>query len=174
MNYDIKGLDYLMKGLAKFKSKYPEKKFKLLIVGKGSKQKYDSLAAKLGIGDAVIYAGVVENGDVAKMYLASDIFAILSRCDTFGLTVLEAMAASLPVIVSEHVGAKDIIRHGKDGFVVGNEMNPDEIAHAIFFLSTDDVKTGVAREAYLTVPQNSWETAAKKTKDIYDLCLTQE
>jgi len=58
MNYDIKGLDYLMKGLAKFKSKYPEKKFKLLIVGKGSKQKYDSLAAKLGIGDAVIYAGL--------------------------------------------------------------------------------------------------------------------
>ena len=174
MNYDIKGLDYLMKGLAGFKSKYPEKKFKLLIVGKGSKQKYDSLAAKLGIGDTVIYAGVVENGDIAKMYIASDIFAMLSRCDTFGLTVLEAMAASLPVIVSEHVGAKDIIRHGKNGFIVGNEMNHDEISHSIYFLSKDDVKTSIARESYLTASQNSWETAAKKTKDIYDLCLTQE
>jgi glycosyltransferase involved in cell wall biosynthesis len=133
MNYAIKGLDYLMTGLARLKSKYPEKRFKLLIVGKSSDRKYIHLAAKLGIGDSVIHTGVIQNGEIAKMYLASNIFAMLSRCDTFGLTVLEAMAASLPVIISEHVGAKDIIRHGKNGFVVGNEMNPDEIAHAFFF-----------------------------------------
>jgi len=101
MNHDIKELDYLMTGLARFKSKYPEKRFKLLIVGKSSDRKYIHLAAKLGIGDAVIYTGVIQNGEIAK------------RCDTFGLTVLEAMAASLPVIVSEHVGAKYIIQHGK-------------------------------------------------------------
>jgi UDP-glucose:(heptosyl)LPS alpha-1,3-glucosyltransferase len=172
MNYDIKGLDYLMAGLARFKSKYPEKRFKLLIVGKSSDRKYIHLAAQLGIGDAVIYTGVIQNGEIAKMYLASDIFAMLSRYDTFGLTVLEAMTASLPVIISKHVGAKDIIRHGKDGFVVSNETNPDEIAHAIFFLSRDDVKASMATEACWTASKNSWESTAKKTKDIYDLCLT--
>jgi UDP-glucose:(heptosyl)LPS alpha-1,3-glucosyltransferase len=174
MNHDIKGLDYLMTGLARFKSKHPEKRFKLLIGGKSSDRKYIHLAEKLGIGDAVIYTGEIQNGEIAKLYLASDIFAMLSRCDTFGLTVLEAMAASLPVMISEHVGAKDIIRHGENGFIIGNEKNPDEIAHAIFFLSKDDVKTSIAKEACLTASKNSWETTAKKTKDIYDLCLTQE
>jgi glycosyltransferase involved in cell wall biosynthesis len=171
MNHDITELDYLMTGLARFKSKYPEKRFKLLIVGKSSDRKYTHLAAMLGIGDSVIYTGVIQNGEIAKIYLASDIFAMLSRCDTFGLTVLEAMAVSLPVIISEHVGAKDIIRHGKNGFFVGNEMNPDEIAHAIFLLCKDDVKTSIARDAFLTASKNSWEVTAKKTKEIYDFCM---
>jgi len=171
MNYDIKGLDYLMTGLARFKSKYPQERFKLLIVGKSSDRKYINLAAKFGIDDSVIHTGVIQNGEIAKMYLASDIFAMLSRCDTFGLSVLEAMAASLPVIISEHVGAKDIIRQGKNGFVVGNEMNPDEIAHAFFLLCKDGIKTSIAREACLTASKNSWEVTAKKTKEIYDFCL---
>jgi UDP-glucose:(heptosyl)LPS alpha-1,3-glucosyltransferase len=172
MNYDVKGLDYLMTGLAKFKLKYPEKKFKLLIVGKSSNRKYVSLAAKLGIGDTVIYTGVIQNGEIAKMYLAANIFAMLSRCDTFGLTVLEAMAASLPVMISENVGAKDLIRHGENGFIIGKEMNPDEIADRISFLSNEDVKVSIAREACLTASRYSWEITAKKTKEIYDLCLT--
>jgi UDP-glucose:(heptosyl)LPS alpha-1,3-glucosyltransferase len=174
MNYDIKGLDYLMAGLARFKSKYPEKRFKLLVVGKSSDRKYIHLAARLGIGDVVIYTGVIQNIEIAEIYLASDMFAMLSRCDTFGLTVLEAMAASLPVMISKNVGAKDIIRHGKNGFVVGNETNPDEIAQAIFFLSKDDVKTSMTTEACWTASKYFWEATAKKTKDIYDLCLTQE
>ena len=37
---------------------------------------------------------------------------MLSRFDTFGMTVLEAMAASLPVIISSNVGAKDLVRQG--------------------------------------------------------------
>jgi glycosyltransferase involved in cell wall biosynthesis len=87
--------------------------------------------------------------------------------------VLEAMAASLPVMISENVGAKDIVRHGKNGFIIGDGMDPDEIARVIFFLSNnDDLKASIAKEAYLTASRNSWEETAEKTKKIYELCLS--
>jgi glycosyltransferase involved in cell wall biosynthesis len=171
MNYDIKGLDYLMAGLARFKGKYPQRPCKLLIVGKGSDRKYLSLAAGLGIGDDVIYAGVVQNGDMARMYLAADIFAMLSRCDTFGLTVLEAIAASLPVMISGNVGARDLIRQGENGFIIGEPMNPDEVADTVSLLGNGDVALRVGREAHGTASRHSWERYAEKTKELFDLCL---
>jgi UDP-glucose:(heptosyl)LPS alpha-1,3-glucosyltransferase len=59
MNYDIKGLDYLMIGLAKFKEIHPKKNFKLLVVGKSDSRKYKSFAEKTGIQHDVVYAGAI-------------------------------------------------------------------------------------------------------------------
>ena len=59
--------------------------------------------------------------DMRKLaWLASDIFCSLSDNiqETFGITPIEAMAAGLPVIVSEWNGYKDTVRHGRDGFLV--------------------------------------------------------
>lgn len=95
-----------MEGLAKFKERHPHEKFKLLVFGKSNCKKYISLAAKINIRDDVIYTGTMPHDKVARLYLASDIFSMPSRFDTFGLTVLEAMAASLPVIISQNVGGQ--------------------------------------------------------------------
>ncbi len=57
--------------------------------------------------------------------MASDIFMMLSRFDTFGMTVLEAMAVSLPVIISSNVGAKDLIRERVNGFIAEDTSNTD-------------------------------------------------
>jgi UDP-glucose:(heptosyl)LPS alpha-1,3-glucosyltransferase len=134
MNYHIKGLDYLITGLSKFKGRHPKEKFKLLIIGASINREYVSLAEKIGIQDNVLYTGAIPYDHIAKFYLASDIFSMPSRLDTFGLTVLEAMAASLPVIVSTNVGAKDIVKQGINGFIIDNAKHKNEIADAIELL----------------------------------------
>ena len=48
----------------------------------------------------------------------ASVLVLPSIQDGFGLVVLEAMASGLPVIVSDHVGAKDCVREGVDGFIV--------------------------------------------------------
>jgi glycosyltransferase involved in cell wall biosynthesis len=53
--------------------------------------------------------------------------------DGFGLVALEAMAAGRPVIVSEHAGVKDVVREGRDGFVVPIR-SPDAIAEKLQWL----------------------------------------
>jgi UDP-glucose:(heptosyl)LPS alpha-1,3-glucosyltransferase len=105
-----------------------------LIIGKSNNGQYVSLAEKIGIQDNILYMGAIPHGHIAKFYLAADIFSMPSRFDTFGLTVLEAMAASLPVIVSTNVGAKDIVKQGINGFIIDNAKHKNEIADAIELL----------------------------------------
>lgn len=58
------------------------------------------------------------SGDPAKVYWQSDIFVLPSLEDAWSLAVSEAIACGLPVIVSEHTGAKDIVKDGVNGFII--------------------------------------------------------
>ena len=168
MNFDIKGLDKLMMGLAKFKSEYPSEKFRLLVVGKGDANKYGRLAQNLGIKDHVIFTGVVQKENLDRIYLACDIFSMLSKFDTFGMSVLEAMAASLPVIISGNVGAKDLVEEGVNGFVIENTDNADEIASRIVLMMDEEVRTRMGREAFKTALHNTWEVAVDRVLKVYE------
>jgi glycosyltransferase involved in cell wall biosynthesis len=62
--------------------------------------------------------GPLKGADLWKEYLSADVFVLPSVEEGFGLVVLEAMRAGLPVIVSSAVGACDMVRDGVDGFIV--------------------------------------------------------
>ena len=171
MNFDIKGLDKLMMGLAKFKLSHPSERFKLLVVGKGDDKKYGRLAQNLGIKDHVIFTGIVQKENLDRIYLACDIFSMLSKFDTFGMSVLEAMAASLPVIISGNVGAKDLVKEGINGFVVENTDNADEIASRIALMLNEDVRIKMSSEAFKTASWHTWEAVSEKVEGIYESLL---
>lgn len=94
---------------------------------------------------------------------------MLSRQDKLGLTALGVMAASLPVMISEHVGARDLMRNGENGSIIGKTMNPDEIADTISLLVNEDTTLRIGREAQSTVSKHSWEICTE-IKVAYDLC----
>lgn len=172
MNFDIKGLDALMAAAAKAKAKSNDRsqKIKLLIVGKGEEKKYKRIANNLGIGNDVIFAGV-HREKLEQIYLASDMFSILSKFDTFGIAVLEAMAASLPVVVSSNVGAKDLVAHGVNGFIIEDSTDMDRISEKFGILLNKDVRTRMGVAAQETALNNTWESVAKKYECIYDELL---
>ncbi|RZB35275.1 MAG: UDP-glucose:(heptosyl)LPS alpha-1,3-glucosyltransferase [Desulfobacteraceae bacterium Eth-SRB1] len=170
MNFEIKGLDYVIATLGKAKTSYPSQNLKLLVVGKGNYKRYGALAQKAGIKDNVIFAGV-QKENLEKIYLASDIFMMLSRFDTFGMTVLEAMAASLPVIISNNVGAKDLVNKGINGFVIEDTNNIDMICDKIGSMLDSKTRTTMAKKAYNTALSNFWGTVAKRVENIYEKML---
>ncbi len=170
MNFEIKGLDYVIAALGKAKTSHPSQNLKLLVVGKGDYKKYGVLAQKAGIKDNVIFAGI-QKENLEKIYLASDIFMMLSRFDTFGMTVLEAMAASLPVIISSNVGAKDLIREEKNGFIIEDSTNADMICDKLGFMLDNKTRVTMAKEACSTALNNSWNTVAKRVENIYEKML---
>jgi UDP-glucose:(heptosyl)LPS alpha-1,3-glucosyltransferase len=170
MNFEIKGLDYVMAAVEKAKASYSSHNFKLLVVGKGDYKKYSALAQKAGIKNNVIFAGVHKK-NLEKIYLASDIFMMLSRFDTFGMTVLEAMAASLPVIISSNVGAKDLVKQKINGFVIENTDDADQISNKIDFMLNEENKIRLAEEAYNTARNNTWKMAAIRVEKIYEQLL---
>jgi len=171
MNFELKGLDNLMAAMAMTKSKHPSEKLKLLVVGKGNEKKYGRLAQKLGIKDDVIFAGVWKD-NIEKIYLSSDIFAMPSGFDTFGMVVLEAMSASLPVIISSNVGAKDLVRNGVNGFVVERE-DIDTISARIAFMLNKGKRDEMAREAHKVAAQNTWGQMSERVLDIYNRIINK-
>ncbi len=173
MNFDIKGLDAVMAGMARFKSKKPSEKIKLLVVGKGRENYYRQLAHRLGIGDDVIFSGEVNREALERIYYAGDLYAMLSKFDTFGLVVLEAMAASLPVLISENVGAKDLVSDGVNGFIIDNTADPDMIAGKLALMMSSDIRGRIAREALKTAADHSWDKTAAKVEAIYEEILEQ-
>lgn len=165
MNFEIKGLNYIMTAVGKAKASYPSRNVKLLVVGKGDYKKYSALAQKTGIKDNVIFAGV-QKENLGQIYLASDIFMMLSRFDTFGISVLEAMVASLPVIISGNVGAKDLVLEGINGFVIKNSDDASKISEKIAALLKNETRIKMGQEAYKTALDNTWAKKAKKNRDI--------
>jgi glycosyltransferase involved in cell wall biosynthesis len=70
---------------------------RLLIVGKGDERAHlEEVARRWGVADRVIFAG--ERQDVAAMLSAMDLFVASSKQETFGLSVLEALANGMPVL----------------------------------------------------------------------------
>ncbi len=171
MNFDIRGLDRLIQGIARLKITRVLDDVKLLVVGKGNTKKYSTLAQDLGIMKNVVFAGIADRETLDKMYIASDMFSILSEFDTFSMTTLEAMAASLPVMISGNVGAKDLIKEGINGFVIHNIANADEVADRINRMLDDSIRPGMAEEAFKTASAQTWEKAARRVEEMYEEIL---
>lgn len=166
MNFDVKGLDRLLKSVSEFTDrgvKHPS--LKLLIVGKGNLGRYMSIASHLKIDDRIRFAGVSEK--VEDYYTAADIFAIPSYLDSFGIVVLEAMAASLPVIVSETVGAADIIDHGRTGFILKDKDFQGGINEALSSLLHEPLRIEMGALARETARIHDWDEVAKKIAALY-------
>lgn len=68
--------------------------------------------------EGVEVLGKLDRDALARAYASADILVLPSRSDGFGLVVAEAMLAGLPVIVSSATGAKDVVAHGENGWIV--------------------------------------------------------
>lgn len=126
------------------------------------------MAKEAQISADVIFTGPVNKEKLIRMYLASDLFIMLSKFDTFGMVVLEAMAAGLPVIISSNVGAKDLVQEDKNGFIVSNTSDTDYIATKIALLLDENIRRQMAEAAYQTAEQNTWDDVTKKYAAIYE------
>jgi UDP-glucose:(heptosyl)LPS alpha-1,3-glucosyltransferase len=171
MNFEVKGLGAIIEAVAKAKAQRPGADFRLLVVGKGDPAEYRSLAASLGIGDAVIFAGPQEG--VEEFYLASDLFLLLSRFDTFGIVVLEAMAARLPVILSANVGAKDLVEEGVNGFVLPDGRDADAAAEKILLLLDDALRAAMGEAGFRTASTHTWERLAGAVGKVYEEAMAE-
>ena len=166
MNFEIKRLNLVIEGIAGLiKRTENVSRLKLLVVGKGNQAPYQALARQLGIAQRVIFAGVTR--EVEKYYLASDIFAMPSVFDTFGMAVLEAMAAGLPVVITRKVGAKDLVADGVQGFVLGEDPAPTDFGGKISFLLNRENRLKMGWLAQKTALRHTWDSVADQVEEIY-------
>ena len=148
----IKGVPYLLKAWKRLSLKDA----KLIIIGHQNKRILEAYRKTVRFEAP----GVVE--DPLRYYQRSHVFVLPSLGDAFPRVVLEAMACGLPVIISDMVGAKEIIRDGKEGFVVP-ARDSWALAEKIryFYDNPDEVKS-MGREARRTAEKYTWERFAQE------------
>ncbi|MFQ5767329.1 MAG: glycosyltransferase family 4 protein [Acidobacteriota bacterium] len=87
-------------------------------IGRGEIQDHLQRAEAAGVGDAVAFLGPVPEGEKMAAYAAADVFLLPSYGEGQPLSILEAMAAGLPVISTPVGSIGEVIAEGKNGFLV--------------------------------------------------------
>jgi glycosyltransferase involved in cell wall biosynthesis len=121
-----KGLSCFLAAAARLAQELQETRF--IVVGEGpARADLETLAARHGIGDRITFAG--RRRDVGEVMQGLDLFVQPSMWEGFGITVLEAMAAGLPVVATRVGGIPEVVRDGVTGLLVP-PGDPGALAHA--------------------------------------------
>jgi glycosyltransferase involved in cell wall biosynthesis len=92
--------------------------------------------------DGVDWLGVIPQARIAEVYGRADLLLFPTRHESFGLVVIEAMAAGLPVIVSDAIGS-GIVTDGRNGVVVAGH-DPSRYAEALRRLADPAIRAAIA------------------------------
>jgi glycosyltransferase involved in cell wall biosynthesis len=108
--------------------------------------------------EGVEWLGVLSPSAMADAYRSADLFIFPTRYESFGLVAVEAMAAGLPVIVSDAV-AGGIVTHGRNGRLIRGH-NPSDYAEALRQLADPQVRAVIAEANVADARRFSIESAA--------------
>lgn len=140
------------------------KTYQLLLIGDGPERAtLEALATRLGLVN-VIFKGVVDNDKTITYYHKADAMILPSLSESWGLVVNEAMAAGLPVLLSNRVNAAEtLLEPGVNGFLF-DPFQVDEIAGAIQqFIALDAIeKAGMAAVSLRIIAGISYEIMGQR------------
>jgi glycosyltransferase involved in cell wall biosynthesis len=163
-----KGLDYLIHAVNKLRKK--EKGFEVLLIGKGLDQEYfQELVTSLKLDDYIKFLGEKNKDEVIDYYFRSDVFISPSLHESFPVTVLEAWAAKLPVIISD-VGGVSTICKDKENAIIIPPKDPKKISEAMSALIKDPkLRKKLGENGRKIVEKNyGWDKIAKEMESIYE------
>ncbi len=155
-----KGIRYLLEAVA-------DLDVSLTVVGDGDRSAaLRQRAVRLGIDDRVTFAGYVPHEEIHDYYESADVFVLPSKNEGMSNTVLEAMAAGLPVVMTDTGGAAELI--DGNGIVVGSG-DSDAIASALLAYDRDrNLRVEHGRISRTIAESMSWEAVADQYLRTYE------
>jgi 1,2-diacylglycerol 3-alpha-glucosyltransferase len=115
-----KNLQFLAEAVVEFIDCHPKTHF--LVVGEGSsRSEIESIFKKSSLDSHLHFTGSLKGQDLVDSYHAMDVFAFSSKSETQGMVLVEAMAAGVPVVALDAPGARDVITHQKNGWLIDSD-----------------------------------------------------
>jgi glycosyltransferase involved in cell wall biosynthesis len=126
-------------------------------------------ARQLGVSHATRFLGRRGGLELIELFKSCDVVCVPSRNEPFGIVILEAWAASKPVVVTRNGGPHEFMRHGVDGFTIYD--NPDSVGWGLGTLFTDfEHARQMGRNGRVAVEQRfDWREIGRQVADIYSL-----
>lgn len=170
-----KGQDILINALSILKDKYQKTNFHMHFIGDGEdKDKLVDLTKSKGLKDYITFEGRVEQQKIYKQLCEYDLFIQPSRIEGFGLTVAEAIAAKVPVLVSNIEGPLEIIDGGKYGKTFKSE-DAEDCAKKLNEFMEQGKNDALIEDAYKHVVNNyDVSVTAEKYLEVYRSLLNSK
>lgn len=167
-----KGVHLFVKACIAVLDKYPD--YTAVVVGSISSNN-ESFVTELqaeieqaGLSERIIFAGEQDFSDIPKIFSALSLVVALSDNEGFGLTVLEAMSSGAAVLASEAGAWPEVVRQGKDGYVVPVNDLPAVVEKLDVLLSDQESLTTMGVNGRERVLEHySVQREAKQLVDFY-------
>jgi len=163
-----KGLRFLLRAWPRVLEQVPDAR--LVVVGRGRPlEGYRRFAARQGWSPTdVVFAGYVSSEDLPRYYQSADVFcAPNTGQESFGIVLLEAMAAGAPIVASDIAGYRDVITHGDQGLLV-KPQDPEALADALNRLLTEPERRATMRvHGQATARRYDWPRIAGEVLSYY-------
>lgn len=140
---------------------------KFLLVGDGKlRPSISKLISEYGLGSRITLAGW--RRDIPRVISAMDIFVLTSLWEGLPISVLEAMAAAKPVVVTDTGGIREVISNGVNGYLV-SRGNVNQMSDAVIAVLRDNgLKVALGQTAAKSITDDlSVETMSRATENIY-------
>ncbi|MCX6749289.1 MAG: glycosyltransferase family 4 protein [Candidatus Pacearchaeota archaeon] len=160
--HESKGIQYLIEAIKDIDCK-------LMIIGEdvGYKKELEKKIKNLNLEKKVIFTGHLEEKEKITAYKACDIFVLFSEWEGFGITVIEAMAAGKPVIVSNRGSLPFLVKDKKEGFVIPFK-NVNILRGKIkFLLGKNKIAGKMGKSGAEEVKKYDWESVVSRYLEVY-------
>jgi glycosyltransferase involved in cell wall biosynthesis len=145
----------------------------LLIVGRDQTAPYQTFIDQYNLRSRVQF--LPPRPDVQFYYAAADTYIAPSREDAFAQPPIEAMACGLPVIVSSHAGASELITDGVDGLILEDPTDSQTLAELIQRLYKDaHLRQQLSNSAIKTTQQYTWDRNAMKMHMVFQQVMLRK
>ncbi len=170
-NEPRKGFRYLIRAFPMVREQFPEAR--LIVVGQGDQERYERFLQQHDMRD-VVFAGFIDPELRPRYYASADVFCAPSTGrESFGIVLVEAMAAGTPVVASAIPGYQGVITHGETGLLV-EPKDPHSLAMGLVrALADTDLRNRMTTNAHEDIRQYDWERVAIRVRNAYDQALKQ-
>ena len=167
-----KGLNYLIQSLARI-TQHP---FTFILAGSGDpayEVEVRSLLKESGLEARTILPGFVKGETKDLLLQGADLYALTSHSENFGVAVLEALAAGLPVVVTPGVALSDEMRQHNIGYV--SEFSVDAITSTLesYFVNPEAAASMAKQAQQFTLENYTWKRNANNLVQIYQAILNK-
>ena len=158
-----KGPEYFLQAAQKVLEVYDNVKF--VMAGSGDMMhNIIEMAAKLGIGEKILFTGFLRGDDVQKIYKLADLYVMPSVSEPFGIAPLEALNHDVPVLISKQSGVAEVLTH----VLKVDFWDIEEMANKIIaVLRYSPLQMTLREHGNFEVRKLRWEDAARKCGKIY-------
>ncbi len=162
-----KGLAYLCRALPRVSSELGGG-VRLIIVSDRGMRRYLCPAPIDRRGAEIVWTGPVTREELPRYYATADLFCSpATGQESFGIVLLEAMAAETAVVASDIPGYRTVVDHDRNG-ILAPPRDSDALARAIVDLARDDDRrTRLAREGRRTAERYDWPIVTRRLEEVY-------